>query len=646
MANTPGGNDPGGRNTGDPDGATESRPISVSELLARTQAADAANATTGSRRDRGRRRAGRAGAVSVSELTGEIPRVEGPAGSDTQVTTPDLPSTPAPSTPAPSTPAPSTPASSNFAPSNPVASAPARSTSTPDGPQTAPWSPSPSSGAFPRSQNPLAARGPATGPVTEPGPRVGRGASSGAASGMPSFAPPPTRDFTSDDVSRRLRDQPVDRTPAAAGSEPGGPDPTSHDPAAANAVTGIIPLVDDADADADAGADTEDTAPRNGRFEEVFDEDFEAYRSFADVEHAEEKPKKKRRWFGRGKNRDTAAVSAAAENAATAGAAATGKAAANTDEPADTATRADITHQPEDVAADAVTGIIPIVDDSEVGADVHILDADDVEGADLATPSGSFGVEHGPFDQTDHEHTPTVAANVLDPADEPESHRDEWHRDEAGRDDSAAGALAADVGLGGLVAASRRARDTDFTDEPAETVAANVLADHADADPADADPADADHADADPTDADPTDADHAADHPTDADHAESGPVADETAAPESRDRGRKARRARKAEAANSDDGRESWVDRKPVLAWLAVIAEVVAGLVIGVGLFWGFTELWKWNPYFALVLAVLVIFGIVTFTHLVRRTSDLITTLLALAVGLIVTIGPLVLLST
>lgn len=440
---------------------------------------------------------------------------------------------------------------------------------------------------------------------------------------MPSFAPPPTRDFTSGDVSRRLRDQPADPAPAAAGSDAGGPDPTSHDPATANAVTGIIPLVDDADAD--TGAVTEDTAPRSGRFEEVFDEDFEAYRSFADVEHADEEPKKKRRWFGRGKKQDTAAASAAATSAAaagaaTAGAAATGKAAADTDESADTGTRAGITHQPDDVAADAVTGIIPIVDDSEVGDDVRILDADDVEGADLATPSGSFGAEHGPFDQADHEPAPTVAANVLDPADEPEP-----HHDEAVHDDSAAGTagtVAAAAGLGGLVAASRRAgRDTDSTDEPAETVAANVLADHADAD-------------------------HGNAHPTDADPAERGPVADATADPETRDRASKARKARKAKPAKADDGRESWADRKPVLAWLAVIAEVIAGLAIGVGLFWGFTELWKWNPYFALVLAVLVIFGIVTFTHLVRRTSDLITTLLALAVGLIVTIGPLVLLST
>ena len=77
-----------------------------------------------------------------------------------------------------------------------------------------------------------------------------------------------------------------------------------------------------------------------------------------------------------------------------------------------------------------------------------------------------------------------------------------------------------------------------------------------------------------------------------------------------------------------------------------VIGEAILGLAVGVGLFWGFTELWRWNVYFALVLAVLVIFGIVSFTHAVRHSRDLFTTLLALGVGLIVTIGPLVLLAT
>ena len=62
----------GANESGKQDQGTDSRPISVAELLARTQAADEAEAARTSRSDRGRRRAGRAGAVSVSELTGEI----------------------------------------------------------------------------------------------------------------------------------------------------------------------------------------------------------------------------------------------------------------------------------------------------------------------------------------------------------------------------------------------------------------------------------------------------------------------------------------------------------------------------------------------------------------------------------------------
>ncbi|MFT4043560.1 MAG: hypothetical protein QM673_10405 [Gordonia sp. (in: high G+C Gram-positive bacteria)] len=101
---------------------------------------------------------------------------------------------------------------------------------------------------------------------------------------------------------------------------------------------------------------------------------------------------------------------------------------------------------------------------------------------------------------------------------------------------------------------------------------------------------------------------------------------------------------------NFDDVEEQEKDAAttdaPVTSWLLAAGEAVAGLAVGVALFWGFTELWKWNVYFALILAVLVIFGIVTFTHVVRKSRDLLTTLLALGVGLIVTIGPLVLLAT
>ncbi|WP_299576366.1 hypothetical protein [uncultured Williamsia sp.] len=84
----------------------------------------------------------------------------------------------------------------------------------------------------------------------------------------------------------------------------------------------------------------------------------------------------------------------------------------------------------------------------------------------------------------------------------------------------------------------------------------------------------------------------------------------------------------------------------PARQWAMLGLQVVAGLAVGVGLFLGFTELWRWNVYFALVLAVVVIFGLVTFVHVARRSSDLVSTLIALAVGLVVTIGPLALLAS
>lgn len=85
-------------------------------------------------------------------------------------------------------------------------------------------------------------------------------------------------------------------------------------------------------------------------------------------------------------------------------------------------------------------------------------------------------------------------------------------------------------------------------------------------------------------------------------------------------------------------------DKSPLMGWLTLIGEGVLGLAVGAGLFWGFTELWKLYIYLALILAVVVIFAIVTFAHVLRK-RDLPTTLLALGVGMLVTIGPLVLLA-
>ncbi|KXO97967.1 hypothetical protein AXK61_20590 [Tsukamurella pseudospumae] len=80
--------------------------------------------------------------------------------------------------------------------------------------------------------------------------------------------------------------------------------------------------------------------------------------------------------------------------------------------------------------------------------------------------------------------------------------------------------------------------------------------------------------------------------------------------------------------------------------WLVLAAEVVLGIAAGAGLFFGFFKLWNWGggmPTIALtvVLAFIVIIGIVTFTHFLRRTTDYLTLGLALLVGLVITFGPL-----
>ncbi|GGF22270.1 hypothetical protein [Williamsia phyllosphaerae] len=106
------------------------------------------------------------------------------------------------------------------------------------------------------------------------------------------------------------------------------------------------------------------------------------------------------------------------------------------------------------------------------------------------------------------------------------------------------------------------------------------------------------------------------------------------------------RRRARTDDADTTTTETSDTEASPARQWAMLGVQVVVGLVVGVGLFLGFHELWKWNVYFALVLAVVVMFGMVTTVHVVRRSQDLISTLLALGVGLIVTIGPLVLLAS
>ena len=76
-------------------------------------------------------------------------------------------------------------------------------------------------------------------------------------------------------------------------------------------------------------------------------------------------------------------------------------------------------------------------------------------------------------------------------------------------------------------------------------------------------------------------------------------------------------------------------------AW--VVGQCVLAVALGAGLFLAFDQLWNWNSILALLLGVLVILGLVAGVRVVRKTEDIGSTLIAVAVGALVTFGPLAL---
>jgi hypothetical protein len=79
-------------------------------------------------------------------------------------------------------------------------------------------------------------------------------------------------------------------------------------------------------------------------------------------------------------------------------------------------------------------------------------------------------------------------------------------------------------------------------------------------------------------------------------------------------------------------------------AW--IVGQCIIAVAFGAGLFVAFDQLWKWNNIVALVLSVLVILGLVVGVRVVRNTEDIGSTLIAVAVGALVTLGPLALLQS
>jgi hypothetical protein len=77
-----------------------------------------------------------------------------------------------------------------------------------------------------------------------------------------------------------------------------------------------------------------------------------------------------------------------------------------------------------------------------------------------------------------------------------------------------------------------------------------------------------------------------------------------------------------------------------------VVGQCIIAVAFGAGLFIAFDQLWKWNNIVALVLSVLVILGLVVGVRVVRKTEDIGSTLIAVAVGALVTLGPLALIQS
>ena len=90
----------------------------------------------------------------------------------------------------------------------------------------------------------------------------------------------------------------------------------------------------------------------------------------------------------------------------------------------------------------------------------------------------------------------------------------------------------------------------------------------------------------------------------------------------------------------------NWSRSDSMRLGVMVVLQSFLAVAFGAGLFIAFDQLWRWNNIVALVLSVLVILGLVVGVRVVRKTEDIGSTLIAVAVGALVTLGPLALLQS
>ncbi|MFE6860598.1 hypothetical protein [Nocardia sp. NPDC057668] len=101
---------------------------------------------------------------------------------------------------------------------------------------------------------------------------------------------------------------------------------------------------------------------------------------------------------------------------------------------------------------------------------------------------------------------------------------------------------------------------------------------------------------------------------------------------------RAARRARPAPSRARADLSDDEEHRRQ---WLVLAGQSTGAAVAGMLLFKGFERLWEMLPWVALALSMIVILGLVALVRVLRRTDDIFSTVIAVVVGVFVTLGPL-----
>jgi hypothetical protein len=96
--------------------------------------------------------------------------------------------------------------------------------------------------------------------------------------------------------------------------------------------------------------------------------------------------------------------------------------------------------------------------------------------------------------------------------------------------------------------------------------------------------------------------------------------------------------------ADEDDDAEPGVQESPAKQWLMLGAQLALGVVGGAAVWLGFNWLWVALPVAALTAALVIVVGLVWIVRKIRRAEDLQTTVLAVLVGLVVTVSPAALL--